>query len=47
MEHLQARIAGYRDGFMLMADPIDNLSFYFHGGYSQYMHVPPAMIRSA
>ncbi len=44
---VQARIARYRDGLMLMANPIDNLSFYFDGGYSQYMRVPPVMIRSA
>ena len=44
---VQGRIARYRDGLMLMADPIDNLSFYFDGGYSQYLRVPPVMIRSA
>jgi L-iditol 2-dehydrogenase len=44
---VQGRIARYRNGLMLMADPIDNLSFYFDGGYSQYMRVPPVMIRSA
>ncbi len=44
---VQARIARYRDGLMLMAEPIDNLSFYFDGGYGQYMRVPPVMIRSA
>jgi len=44
---VQARIARYRGGLMLVADPIDNLSFYFDAGYSQYMRVPPVMIRSA
>ncbi len=44
---VQARIARYRGGLMLVAEPIDNLSFYFDAGYSQYMRVPPVMIRSA
>ena len=44
---VQGRIARYRQGVMLVADPIDNLSFYFDAGYSQYMRVPPVMIRSA
>lgn len=43
---VQGRIARYHQGLMLVADPIDNLSFYFDGGYSQYMRVPPVMIRS-
>ena len=42
----QGRIARYRGELMLVADPIDNLSFYFDGGYSEYMRVPPSMIRS-
>ena len=43
---LQSRIARYRDGLMLLTDPITILSFQIDGGYSQYMRVPEALIRS-
>ncbi|MFH0937678.1 MAG: alcohol dehydrogenase catalytic domain-containing protein [Planctomycetota bacterium] len=43
----QSRIARYRNGLMLIPNPIANLSFQINGGYSQYMKVPPALIRSA
>lgn len=42
----QSRIARYRNGLMLIPKPITNLSFQIHGGYSRYMRVPEAMIRS-
>ena len=42
----QGRIARYRDGLMLIPDPIANLSFRIDGGYAQYMKVPAEMIRS-
>jgi L-iditol 2-dehydrogenase len=42
----QSRIARYRDGLMLVPDPIANLSFQINGGYAQYMIVPESMIRS-
>ncbi len=43
---VQGRIARYRDGLMLLEDPINNLSFYTDGAYSQYMLVTEDMIRS-
>lgn len=43
---LQARIARYRNGLMLLQDPITILSFYIDGGYSQYLRVPEELIRS-
>jgi len=42
----QGRIARYRQGLMLIPRPIANLSFQINGGFSQYMRVPEAMIRS-
>jgi L-iditol 2-dehydrogenase len=42
----QSRIARYRDGLMQIPRPIANLSFQINGGYSRYMRVPEAMIRS-
>jgi L-iditol 2-dehydrogenase len=43
---VQPRVARYRDGLMLMEDPIQNLSFQIPGGYAQYMRVPAEMIRA-
>ena len=42
----QSRIARYRDGLMLIPKPITNLASQIDGGYSRYMRVPEAMIRS-
>jgi L-iditol 2-dehydrogenase len=42
----QSRIARYRDGLMLIPQPIANLSFQIDGGYAEYMRVPESMIRS-
>jgi L-iditol 2-dehydrogenase len=43
----QGRIARYNSqGLMIVPRPIANLSFQINGGYSQYMLVPEAMIRS-
>lgn len=42
----QSRIARYRDGLMLIRNPIQNLSFQIPGAYAQYMKVPSDMIRS-
>jgi threonine dehydrogenase-like Zn-dependent dehydrogenase len=43
----QGRIARYnKQGLMIVPRPIANLSFQINGGYSQYMLVPEAMIRS-
>lgn len=42
----QSRVARYRNGLMLIPDPIANLSFRIDGGYAQYMKVPPDLIRS-
>jgi len=42
----QGRIARYRQGLMLIPNPIANLSFQINGGFSQYMRVPETMIRS-
>ncbi len=42
----QSRIARYRNGLMLIPNPIANLSFRIHGGYSRYMKVPETLIRS-
>lgn len=43
---VQSRIARYKDGLMLLSDPITILSFYINGGYSQYMRIPKEMIQS-
>jgi len=42
----QARIARYRNGLMLIPDPIANLSFRIDGGYAQYMKAPADLIQS-
>ncbi len=42
----QSRIARYRQGLMLIPNPIANLSFQINGGYSQYMNAPETMIAS-
>lgn len=42
----QSRIARYRDGLMLIPNPIANLSFQIAGGYAQCMKVPEMLIRS-
>ncbi len=43
----QSRIARFNaQGFMLIPNPIANLSFQIDGGYAQYMRVPETMIRS-
>ena len=42
----QSRIARYRNGLMLVPNPIANLSFQINGGYAQYMKVPETLIRS-
>ena len=42
----QSRIARYRDGLMLIPDPIANLSFQIDGGYARYMKAPEKLIRS-
>ena len=43
---VQSRIARYRNGLMLLRDPITILSFYINGGYSQYMKIPRQLIQS-
>ncbi|MFC1452049.1 alcohol dehydrogenase catalytic domain-containing protein [Verrucomicrobiota bacterium] len=43
---VQPRIARYRDGLMLMRDPIQNLSFHIPAAYAQYVKVPPELTRS-
>ena len=43
---VQSQIARYRDGLMLIKDPIQILSFYIPGGYAEYMKIPEEMIRS-
>ena len=43
---LQARIARYRNGLMLLDDPITIVSFYINGGYSQYLRIPKELILS-
>jgi len=42
---VQGRVARHRDGLMLMRDPLENLTFFIPGAYSQYMKVPETMIR--
>ena len=42
----QSRNARYRDGLMLIPNPLANLSSDINGGYSRYMRVPEVMIRS-
>ena len=43
---VQGRVARHRDGLMLMAEPIQNLSFYIPGAFAQYMKIPAEMIQS-
>lgn len=43
---LQSRIARYKNGLMLLTDPITILSFYIDGGYAQYLRVPQELIQS-
>ncbi len=43
---VQSRIARYKDGLMLLNDPITILSFYINGGYAQYMKIPKELIQS-
>jgi L-iditol 2-dehydrogenase len=43
---VQSRIARYRDGLMLMRDPIQNLSFQIPAAFAQYMRIPAEMIRA-
>lgn len=43
---VQSRIARYRNGLMLINDPITILSFIIAGGYSQYMRIPKELILS-
>lgn len=42
----QGRVARYREGLMLIPDPIANLSFRIDAGHAQYMAVPATMIQS-
>lgn len=42
----QSRIAHYKNGLMIILDPIANLSFQINGGFSRYMHVPATLIQS-
>ena len=42
----QGRVARYRDGLMLIPDPIANLSFRIDAGHAQYMTVPATMLQS-
>jgi len=42
---VQGRAARHREGLMLMAEPVQNLTFYIPGAYAQYMKVPEEMIR--
>ena len=42
----QSRIARYRNGLMLIPDPIANIAFQIDGGYAEYMKVTPEVIRS-
>jgi len=43
---VQSRIARYRDGLMLIQDPITILSFYIDGGNAKYMRIPEELIRT-
>lgn len=43
---VQGRIARYRDGVMLLDNPINNLSFYTDGAFARYMLVPEDFIAS-
>ena len=43
---VQGRVARHRDGLMLMAEPIQNLSFYIPGAFAEYMRVPAEMVQA-
>lgn len=43
---LQSRIARYKDGLLILDNPITILSFYINGGYAQYLKVPKELIQS-
>ena len=43
---VQSRIARYRDGLMLLSNPITILSFILPAGYSQYMKISKELILS-
>ena len=43
---VQGRVARYRDGVMLLEDPIANLSFQVNGAFSQYMLIPQQFVAS-
>lgn len=43
---VQSRIARYKDGLMLLSNPITILSFILPAGYSQYMKIPKELILS-
>lgn len=43
---VQPRIAHQYNGLMLMKDPVQNLSYYIHGAYSQYMKITPEIIKA-
>jgi L-iditol 2-dehydrogenase len=43
---VQGRAARHSKGLMLMAEPIQNLTFWIPGAYAQYMKVPAEMIQS-
>ena len=43
---VQGRTARHWNGLMLMNDPIQNLTFYIPGAYSQYMKIPGEMIQA-
>jgi L-iditol 2-dehydrogenase len=43
---VQSRIARYKNGLMLIQEPITILSFYIDAGYSQYMRIPKELIQS-
>jgi len=42
----QSRIARYRDGLMLLDDPITILSFSFDAAYAEYVRIPRELIQS-
>jgi threonine dehydrogenase-like Zn-dependent dehydrogenase len=43
---VQSRIARHDNGLMLLDNPINNLSFYINGAYSQYMKAPKDIIQT-
>jgi L-iditol 2-dehydrogenase len=42
---VQPRLARYKDGLMLMKDPIQNLSYDFPGAFAQYIRIPAGFIQ--